>query len=313
MIAHDENARDRSDRASRRLAAIVESSDDAIVSKDLNGIVTSWNAAAERMFGYSADEMIGKSIRTVIPADRQSEEDEVLAILRGRPGRSFRNHPAPQRRQPRADFADRLSDSRRHRPVVGASKTARDIRALRERRPNGSTARRERAGRRDAERDRDRRRRRPRSRHHRPGGDRCGDRSDAAQYGAFFYNATDDRDEPTRSAPCPGAPREAFSQATALRTENVFGRRSAAAAWFVATTSPRMRATDTPSVRGAGVCHLADTKLSGGAGQESDPARSSAACSSATPRSADSPSDTSGSPSASRHGPRSRSRMRVSM
>ncbi len=70
------------DFAARRLAAIVESSDDAIVSKDLNGIVTSWNAAAEKMFGYTAEQMIGRSIRTIIPADRQSEEDDVLARIR---------------------------------------------------------------------------------------------------------------------------------------------------------------------------------------------------------------------------------------
>jgi PAS domain S-box-containing protein len=65
-----------------RLAAIVESSDDAIVSKDLNGIVTSWNRAAATMFGYSAAEMIGQSIRRIIPGDRQSEEDNVLARIR---------------------------------------------------------------------------------------------------------------------------------------------------------------------------------------------------------------------------------------
>ena len=64
------------------LTAIIRSSDDAIVSKDLNSIVTSWNPAAERMFGYTAAEMIGRSIRTIIPDDRQYEEDEVLARIR---------------------------------------------------------------------------------------------------------------------------------------------------------------------------------------------------------------------------------------
>src|SRR3954451_6430439 len=70
------------DVAIRHLARIVNSSDDAIVSKDLNGIITSWNRAAERMFGYTAQEAIGKSIRMIVPADRQSEEDHVLSQIR---------------------------------------------------------------------------------------------------------------------------------------------------------------------------------------------------------------------------------------
>ncbi len=65
-----------------RLAAIVASSDDVIVSKTLDGIVTSWNPAAERILGYTADEAIGKHIKLIIPPDRWSEEDEVLARIR---------------------------------------------------------------------------------------------------------------------------------------------------------------------------------------------------------------------------------------
>jgi len=70
--------------ASQRLAAIVSSSDDAIIGKDLNGIVTSWNPCAERMFGYTADEMIGTSVRRVIPPEVFADEDRImLAVARG--------------------------------------------------------------------------------------------------------------------------------------------------------------------------------------------------------------------------------------
>jgi PAS domain S-box-containing protein len=62
-------------------AALVESSDDAIVAKDVNGVVISWNPAAERMFGWTSDEMVGGSIRRLLPDDRQYEEDDILARI----------------------------------------------------------------------------------------------------------------------------------------------------------------------------------------------------------------------------------------
>ena len=69
-------------RVNSRLAAIVNSSDDAIIGKTLEGIVTDWNRAAEAIFGYSAAEMIGKSVAILLPADKESEEHEILARIR---------------------------------------------------------------------------------------------------------------------------------------------------------------------------------------------------------------------------------------
>ncbi|HYE63326.1 MAG TPA: PAS domain S-box protein [Phycisphaerales bacterium] len=112
----------------RLLAAIVESSDDAIVGKDLNGIVTSWNSAAQRILGYTAAEMVGRSIRTIIPADRQSEEDLILSQVRAgirvdhfetwRRRKDGRLVPLSLTVSPIRDGSGR---------VIGASKIARDI------------------------------------------------------------------------------------------------------------------------------------------------------------------------------------------
>src|SRR5436853_5427196 len=81
-IARDITLQKRLQQDARHLAAIVESSEDSIISKDLNGIILSWNHAAEQMFGFSAGEAIGQSIRMIIPDDRQGEEEEILDQIR---------------------------------------------------------------------------------------------------------------------------------------------------------------------------------------------------------------------------------------
>lgn len=111
-----------------RLAAIIDSSDDAIVSKDLDGTITSWNPAAERLFGYTSAEAVGRSIRLIIPADRQSEEDEVLRRI-GLGERVDHFETVRQRKDGSyIDISLTVSPIRdRTGVVVGASKIARDI------------------------------------------------------------------------------------------------------------------------------------------------------------------------------------------
>jgi PAS domain S-box-containing protein len=118
----------RTDQAGRLLASIIETSDDGIVSKDLNGIVTSWNRGAERIFGYAADEMIGRPLMTVIPPDRHSEEVEILAKLRR--GEHIDHYETVRQRKDGSlvDISLTLSPVRDAAgKIVGASKIVRDI------------------------------------------------------------------------------------------------------------------------------------------------------------------------------------------
>jgi PAS domain S-box-containing protein len=116
------------DYATALLASIVESSDDAIVSKDLNGIVTSWNQAAERLFGYTAEEMIGRPIAVIAAPDRM---DEMPAIMRRlRTGERIEHYETRRRRKDGriVDISLTVSPIRDESgTVVGASKIARDI------------------------------------------------------------------------------------------------------------------------------------------------------------------------------------------
>ena len=127
-VARDPGAAARAERAAKHLSAIVESSDDAIVSKDLNSTIVSWNDAAQTMFGYAGDEIIGKSIRLLIPDDRQAEEDEVLARIRR--GERVDHFETIRKRKDGTLFPVSLTVSPildGNGRVIGASKIARDI------------------------------------------------------------------------------------------------------------------------------------------------------------------------------------------
>lgn len=127
-FTRDMTERNRADAAHRQLAAIVESSDDAIVGKSLNGVIQSWNTGAVRLFGYTAEEMIGQRIERLIPEDRLNEEPKIIEQLS------------------RGQRVDHFETIRRHKDgrlihvslsispirdglgqIVGASKIARDI------------------------------------------------------------------------------------------------------------------------------------------------------------------------------------------
>jgi PAS domain S-box-containing protein len=124
----DISDRKRADMHGQRLASIVESSDDAIVSKHLDGTITSWNRGAERLFGYKAEEIIGKSVTILIPTDRLDEEPRI--IERVRRGERIDHYDTVRRRKDGSliDISLTVSpikdaDGR----IIGASKIARDI------------------------------------------------------------------------------------------------------------------------------------------------------------------------------------------
>jgi PAS domain S-box-containing protein len=126
--ATDVTARKQAEEAQRRLAAIVESSNDAIVSKDLNGIITSWNPAAEKMFGYTAEEMVGRSILSIIPPELHHDEERILATIgRGERIEHFETLRLTKSGE-RIDVSLTISPVRDETGrIEGAAKIARDI------------------------------------------------------------------------------------------------------------------------------------------------------------------------------------------
>ncbi|HET9162819.1 MAG TPA: PAS domain S-box protein [Solirubrobacterales bacterium] len=131
----DTSERAEAERVRQRLAEVVRSSQDAIFSKDLEGIVTSWNPAAERLYGYSAEEAIGSHISFLVPPDHRNEEQEIIARVRR--GERLETFETERLRKDGARVDVSLTVSPLESPVlgiVGASVIARDITAERRRR-----------------------------------------------------------------------------------------------------------------------------------------------------------------------------------
>jgi PAS domain S-box-containing protein len=124
----DISERKRNEEIAQRLASIVESSEDAIIAKTLEGIITSWNKSAERVFGYAAEEVIGKPITILVPADRQGEEEEILKRIRS--GQRVEHFETVRQRKfgGLIDISLTVSPIRNsHGKILGVSKIARDI------------------------------------------------------------------------------------------------------------------------------------------------------------------------------------------
>lgn len=127
-LLRDQSDRQAADLEAVRLAAIVSCSDDAIVSKTLTGHITSWNAGAERIFGYRAEEMVGEHITRIIPPELHGEEERILARLRR--GERIEHYDTERITKDGRRVAISLSVSPlrdRHGNLVGASKVARDF------------------------------------------------------------------------------------------------------------------------------------------------------------------------------------------
>ena len=206
------------------ISSIAETSFDAIVTKDLNGIVTSWNPAAQELFGYTADEMIGQPIRRLIPEERQSEEDDILARLRqGQRVEHFETVRIAKDGR-RVNVSVTISPLRNASgTIVGASKIARDVSGLR-----AAEAERVRLLEQNAsvtetlntvgavvasDLDRDKVVQAVTD---------AATELTAAEFGAFFYNVVNDSGESYTLYTISGVPREAFAQFPMPRNTEVF-------------------------------------------------------------------------------------------
>jgi PAS domain S-box-containing protein len=216
--------RRETDGTLRYLAAIVDSADDAILSKDLNGVIQSSNASAERLFGYTAAELVGRPVRMLIPPDRQSEEDDILTrIRRGERVEHFETvRMTKEGRQ--LDVALTISPVRDEAGrIIGASKIVRDITALKQSEAERMRLLRETAAVTETLNN--------------VGAIVASDLDRAnvvqavtdaatelttAEFGAFFYNLVNEHGESYRLYTISGVPREAFSKFPMPRNTEVF-------------------------------------------------------------------------------------------
>lgn len=128
LVFRDFTEQKQAERVRARLAAIVESSDDAILSKDLNGVIQTWNAGATRLFGYRAEEVIGQPITLLLPSERIQEEEQILERIRAGQSVEHLETVRTTRDGRRLDVSVTVSpvkDENGH--VIGASKILRDI------------------------------------------------------------------------------------------------------------------------------------------------------------------------------------------
>lgn len=133
MIAKPQDSISSEALAASRLAAIVDSSFDAIISKDLNSVITTWNNAAEVLFGYTAAEAVGQSILMLIPEERRSEEDQIIGRIRN--GERVDSFETIRQRKDGTKIAVSITVSpikNGRGRIIGASKIARDITAAKE-------------------------------------------------------------------------------------------------------------------------------------------------------------------------------------